>query len=235
LFLNHYLAQAGICSRRKAVALIKEGLVSINNAIITTPTYQVKPTDVVRYKKRVIKPDPYIYVLVNKPAGYVSTTADEMGRNTVLDLVPLAQKKRLYPIGRLDKETTGLIVLTNDGSLAQKLSHPTFEIQKVYQATLDQPCLPDHIQKIKKGIRLKDGIARVDSVNIPNLKNRQIVRIALHSGKKHIIRRIFEALDLKVKKLDRINYAGLTQKDLKPGAWRYLKEDEVENLKSLSK
>lgn len=231
MFLNHYLAQAGICSRRKAIEFIKAGLVSINNAVITTPTYQVKPTDTVRYKKRVINLEQPIYILLNKPSGYISTTADELGRQTIFDLISVAKKKRLFPIGRLDKETTGLIVLTNDGNLAQKLSHPQYAIKKVYDATLDKPFELALLKKVKKGIRLRDGIARVDSATVPDLKKRQVVRVALHSGKKHIIRRIFEALEYKVKKLDRINYAGLTKKGLKRGAWRYLKKEEIEKLR----
>lgn len=234
MHLNHYLAQTGLASRRKAVELIKAGQVTINNFVIKDPAYLVKKTDIIRYKKRIIRPEEKLYILLNKPKGYLTTTADEQGRKTVIDLLGKVTKKRLFPIGRLDKETAGLIVLTNDGELAQKLSHPRYEIKKVYQVVLDKPLAIEDAQKLRKGLRLRDGIARIDALSFPKVKNKKIVRIALHSGKKRIIRRIFEHLDYKVSNLDRINYANLTQKRLNKGSWRYLNEKEIEYVQKLS-
>jgi 23S rRNA pseudouridine2605 synthase len=234
MHLNHYLSLAGLASRRKAADLIKSGKISINNFIVKDPAYLIKETDVVRYKKRIVKPEEKLYILLNKPQGYVTTTSDEQGRKTVIDLLGNATKKRLFPIGRLDKETAGLIIMTNDGELAQKLSHPRYEIKKVYQVVLDKPLTIEHAHKLRKGLRLRDGIARIDALSFPEVKNKKIVRISLHSGKKRIIRRIFEHLDYKVSNLDRINYANLTQKRLNKGSWRYLNEKEIEYLKKLS-
>lgn len=229
--LNHYISQTGLCSRRNATVLIKGGQVSINNFVIKDPAYQVKKTDVVRYKKRVIKPEEKIYILLNKPMGYVTTTADELGRKTVLDLISGADKKRLFPIGRLDKETTGLIILTNDGQLSQQLAHPRYEIKKVYHAILDKPLTHEHALQLKKGFRLRDGIIRIDGLSYPDSKNKNVVKVTLHSGKKRIVRRMFEHLEYMVRKLDRTNYAGLTQKGLRVGMWRNLTDEEIQNLR----
>ncbi|MGE0206822.1 MAG: pseudouridine synthase [Candidatus Babeliales bacterium] len=229
MFLNHYLAQAGICSRRKAVELIKDELVTVNGVIVSEPTYKVQPKDSVKFNGKLIKVEEKTYILLNKPKGYVSSTDDEFGRKTIFELIPLAQKKRLFSIGRLDRDTTGLIVLTNDGQLAQDLGHPRHGIQKVYEVTLDKPLLSEHKSMIKKGIRLRDGLIKVDSLK-DDPKNKAIVFVTLHSGKKRVIRRLFAELDYDVKKLDRIRFAGLTKKGLKPGMWRLLSKDEVSNL-----
>jgi len=231
MHLNHYLAQAGICSRRNAAQLIKEGHVYVNGAIQKDPSYQVQETDSVKYKGRIVKLLQKVYILLNKPAGYVTTTADEMGRKTILDLLPKKAQKGLFPVGRLDMDTTGLILLTNDGDLAQKLAHPSYEIKKVYEATLDKPLTSQHAAIIRKGVKLRDGKATVDALSFPNLKNRRIVKVSLHSGKKRIIRRIFGHFEYEVRKLDRINYAGLTQRGLKRGAWRQLSEREIDKIR----
>jgi 23S rRNA pseudouridine2605 synthase len=230
MHLNHYLAQAGLFSRRNAAILIKSGQVYVNDVIQKDPSYQVKENDAVKYKGRLIKLQSKIYILLNKPAGYVTTTADEMGRKTIFNLLPKKLQKGLFPVGRLDMDTTGLILLTNDGELAQKLAHPHYEIKKVYEATLDKPLSSLHAAAIKKGIKLKDSKATVDALSFPSLKNKRIVKITLHSGKKRIIRRIFGHFNYEVRKLDRINYAGLTQRGLKPGAWRYLSNREIEKI-----
>ncbi len=175
-----------------------------------------------------------MYILLNKPKGYITTTADERERKTVIDLLGGVTKKRLFPIGRLDKETTGLIVLTNDGELAQKLSHPRYKIKKVYQVVLDKPLDLSDAQRLRKGLKLRDGIARIDALSFPEVKNKKIVRITLHSGKKQIIRRMFKRLEYTVRNLDRINYANLTQKGLQKRSWRYLNKKEIEYLQKLS-
>jgi 23S rRNA pseudouridine2605 synthase len=229
MVLNHYLAQAGICSRRKAVQLIKDSLVTVNGVVVTNPAYQVKETDAVKCNNKLIKHQEKIYLLLNKPKGYVTTASDELGRKTVFDLVSLAHKTRLFTVGRLDKDTTGLIVLTNDGDLAQKLAHPRYQIKKIYEATLDKPLPEEDMLIIKKGIRLRDGIIKVDA--LASFDRGMTIKVTLHSGKKRVIRRIFEALDYKVKKLDRINYAGLAKKGLQPGAWRFLTAAEISLLK----
>lgn len=225
--LNHYIAQAGICSRRKAAELIKDGHVSVNNAIVTEPYYVVQSKDVVRYKKKVVKAESFTYILLNKPAGVITTTADEKGRISITDLIP-KKVGRVFPVGRLDKDTTGLILLTNDGELAQKLAHPKFDVKKVYRATVDRPVLHKDMLAMRKGIRTRYGRLKADAVSWPNLKNRAIVQITLHSGKKRIIRRLLEHFDYKVRKLDRIGYAGLTKKGLKPGQWRTVNLDEIQ-------
>ncbi|MEX0940905.1 MAG: pseudouridine synthase [Candidatus Babeliales bacterium] len=230
MHLNHYIAQAGICSRRKAVDLIKEKKISVNNQIITNPSYQVKENDIVKYQKKVISAQQNVYILLNKPKGYVSTTSDELGRKTIFDLIGSTTAKRLYPVGRLDKDTTGLIIITNDGQLTQKLAHPKFEIQKTYLATLDKPLSHEDFQRIRQGIKLVDGFIRVDSIAYANIKNKKKVKVKLHSGKKRVIRRIFQLLDYQVTELDRVQFAGLTKKNLKKGSWRYLTAEEVKQL-----
>ena len=233
MHLNHYIAQAGICSRRKAVDLIKAGDITVNNKPMIKPSYQVKESDTVRYKKRIIKAESFAYIMLNKPKGVITTAIDQHGRKTVFDCIKRGPKVRLFAIGRLDKDTTGLLLLTNDGALTQKLAHPKYNVKKVYHVTLDKSLEKLDAQKIMRGLRLRDGIARVDHITHPNAKNKTIVKITLHSGKKLIIRRIFEHLHYFVRKLDRINYAGLTKKALKSGQWRYLTKNEIQNLKRI--
>lgn len=232
MFLNKYLAHAGICSRRKAVELIKSGKITINHYPILEPNYLVKETDVIRYNKRVIKPEEKIYLLLNKPRGYVSTVSDERDRKTILDLVEKAFKEiRLYPIGRLDRDTTGLIILTNDGELSQLLAHPRYVVKKVYHVTLDRALNYEDMQKIKAGLTLEDGTISVDNIAYVPQKPHTHVRVTLHSGKNWIVRRIFKHLGYRVIGLDRINYAGLTIRNIPRGGWRRLTEQEVKKLK----
>ncbi len=235
MILNKYLAHAGICSRRKAVELIKSGKVTINHFPILEPGYMVRETDVVRYNKRIVKPEEKIYILLNKPAGYISTVSDEHDRNTVLELLEKAHKDhRLYPIGRLDRDTTGLLIFTNDGDLAQKLAHPRYNVQKVYQVMLDQALRNEDMQKISNGLKLKDGEIAVDRIIYVPQKPHTHIRITLHSGKNRIVRRIFEHLGYKIITLDRIKYAGLSIRNVPRGGWRKLTEQEITKLKQCS-
>jgi 23S rRNA pseudouridine2605 synthase len=230
--LNKFLAHAGICSRRKAAELIKEGKVLVNGNPVLEPGYHVKHSDVVKFNNEIIRLEEKIYVLLNKPKGYITTVADERGRKTVIDLVQEASRGvRLYPVGRLDRDTTGLLVLTNDGELAQVLAHPRYEVQKVYHVTLDRVIGFKDLQQIREGLVLEDGPIEVDSVSYIPQNPRNRVRIELHSGKNRIVRRIFEHLGYHVEKLDRVNYAGFSVRDLPRGAWRYLTRQEVIQLK----
>lgn len=234
--LNKYISNAGICSRRKADEYIKEGLVKVNNEIVYEMGHKVKPGDVVHFRDKIVVSESKFYVLLNKPKDFITTTSDEKGRRTVLDLIKnAAPGVRMYPVGRLDRNTTGLLLLTNDGELAQKLSHPSSNVIKVYQAELDKPITATDLDKIREGITLEDGIALVDEVDItfPPVDHR-FVGIAIHIGKNRIVRRIFEHLGYDVKRLDRVSYAGLTKKDLPRGHWRHLTEKEVIFLKHMN-
>lgn len=230
--LATYLAHAGICSRRKADGLVRQGLVSLNGKIVQEPATPVLPQDQVCYQGKLIKLESKIYILLNKPAGYLSSVSDqEHGRKTVIDLVQNACKERLYPVGRLDYQTTGLILITNDGDFAQKLAHPSYEIIKVYQATLNCDFRTSDLNEIRKGVQLEDGFMRVDDIFYANQNNDRNIMVVIHSGKKRIVRRLFEHVGYKVIALDRVEYAGLTKQGLKVGAWRFLTSQEIENLK----
>lgn len=228
--LNKYLAHSGVCARRKAAELIKSGRVTINGVISREPGNRVMPEDVVKLGNKVIQLQKKIYVLLNKPAGYITAHSDERGRSTVMDLVQGAAKERLHPIGRLDFNTTGLLVITSDGELTQKLAHPQYQVQKTYQVRLDKPLLGIDVQKMRQGIDLKDGKVVVDHVAQLGRKKAQVV---IHSGKYRVIRRIFKKFGYNVLSLDRVRYAGLTKKNLKEGSWRYLTNKEIQGLKSL--
>ncbi|MGA0555941.1 pseudouridine synthase [Larkinella sp. VNQ87] len=230
--LNRYIANAGICSRRDADELIAQGDISVNGKVITEMGYRVKPTDVVKYGTRVLNPEKMTYVLLNKPKDYITTTDDPNDRNTVMDLVAGATPYRIYPVGRLDRNTTGLLLLTNDGELVEKLTHPSNEIKKVYQVELDKPITNEHFEAIRDGIELEDGPIKPDDLGIVT-PDAQVVGIEIHSGRNRIVRRIFEHFGYEVTKLDRTVYAGLTKKDLPRGTWRYLDEKEVIRLKFL--
>jgi 23S rRNA pseudouridine2605 synthase len=232
MYLSHYVAQSGLCSRRKATELIKQGLITVNHQPVTSPAYEVQKDDIVRYRSKPLKLEEKVYILLNKPEGYISSTADEEGRSTILELVPFSKTRRLYPIGRLDKETSGLIILTNDGDLALKLAHPRYQVQKTYEATLDKPLSAEDFEKIKHGIRLKDGLVNVDALYFNKTHNKKIVSVGLHSGKKHIVRRLFEHLDYKVRKLKRTRIADIRTKGLRPGSWRFLTKEEIKSLKT---
>lgn len=232
--LNKYIANAGVCSRREADELITAGVVSVNGEIVTEMGYKVRPEDVVRYNDAVLRGERLSYVLLNKPKDFITTTDDPEERKTVMNLIAGAGKERIYPVGRLDRNTTGVLLFTNDGDLARKLTHPSFEVQKVYQVELDEPLKGEDMEAIEKGIRLDDGFIKVDDIAWVDAKDRSILGVELHSGKNRIVRRIFEHFGYKVKKLDRVVFAGLTKKDLPRGRWRFLTELEVANLKMIT-
>jgi len=226
--LNKYIANTGLCSRRQADDLITLGEIKINGKIITQLGTKVLPEDVVKYKSKVLSGEKKVYVLLNKPKDHITTVEDTHGRKTVMDLVRNACKERIYPVGRLDRNTTGILLLTNDGELTKKLTHPRYGVKKVYHAVLDKRLKPEELSKIAKGLKLDDGIAEVDVISyIGDGRDKKLVGIELHSGKNRIIRRIFEHLGYKVVKLDRIYYAGLTKKDVPKGRWRLLSGKEV--------
>lgn len=229
--LNKYLSNAGICSRREADVLIKTGVVTVNGEIVTEMGYKVKPGDVIRYDGATINAETKRYVLLNKPKGFLTTMDDPMGRKTVMGLVKKACKERVYPVGRLDKETTGLLLFTNDGDLAKKLTHPKFKASKIYQVELDKKITTAELRKLITGVELEDGTSRFDEATFIDENDARLVGVELHSGKNRIVRRTFEALGYTVVKLDRVTFAGLTKKDLPRGRYRHLTEQEVAFLK----
>ena len=234
--LNKYIAHSGICSRRDAVELIKQGKVKVNGEFTNEPGHKVSPQDVVIVNGKKIQPvkDLY-YILLNKPKDYITTTEDERGRKTVLDLLKNASPVKVYPVGRLDRNTTGVLLFTNDGDLAQKLTHPSNEIKKVYAVTLDKPLTKDHFDQILKGVPLEDGIARVDALAFSDIKDKTQIGVELHTGRNRIVRRIFEHYGYQVRNLDRVVFAGLTKKNVERGKWRYLNEKEIRDLKYFKK
>ncbi|WP_343304197.1 pseudouridine synthase [Chitinophaga niabensis] len=230
--LNKYISHCGICSRRKAVDFIKEGLVTVNGQKIEEPAFKVTAKDVVTLKdKRIFIQKNLVYVLLNKPKGYITTTDDPEGRQTVMELVTDAAEERLFPVGRLDRNTSGLLLLTNDGELAQKLAHPKHNIKKIYHVELDKPLTRADFDQIIAGVTLEDGLALVDALAFVDTKDKKQIGIEIHSGKNRIVRRIFEHLGYQVEKLDRVMYAGLTKKNVNRGKWRFLSEKEVILLK----
>ena len=231
--LNKYIAHAGICSRRQADTYISSGSIKVNNKIITELGFKVSSSDAVHFDGVLIKSEKPTYILLNKPKGFITTTKDERGRKTVMDLISKASKNRLYPVGRLDRKTTGLLLLTNDGDLSKKLTHPSSEIKKLYHVVLDKAINKNDFLKIKEGINLKDGFIKPDELNYVNGKFKNEIGISLHSGKNRIVRRIFEFLDYNVVKLDRVIFAGLTKKNLPRGNWRALEKNEINFLKKL--
>lgn len=228
--LNKFIANSGVGSRREADELIKMGLITVNGEVVTEMGHKVKVTDDVRYEGKKLKAEDPVYVLLNKPKGFITTTDDPQERKTVMNLVASASKARIYPVGRLDRNTTGLLLLTNDGDLADKLTHPSYNVKKIYKVELDKPITKNDFQKIKDGIYLEEGRAMVDDLAIIEGDNKTI-GIELHIGWNRIVRRIFESLGYVVEKLDRVVYAGLDKKDLGRGEWRFLKPEEVIKLK----
>ena len=230
--LNRYIAQSGICSRRKAVDLIKAKQVSVNDKIVEEPGYVVLPDDEVKYQGKVVKPESRkVYILLNKPKAVITSLSDEKGRKTVMDIVGATIKERIFPVGRLDRNTTGLLLLTNDGDLTQKLSHPSYMVKKFYHVTLDRPLLEQDMEQVKKGIQLDDGFVKVEGLDYVENSPQNEIGIEIHIGKNRIVRRIFEYLGYTVERLDRTYYAGLTKKDLSRGHYRFLTEREVLMLK----
>ncbi|MDL1913408.1 MAG: rRNA pseudouridine synthase [Bergeyella sp.] len=231
--LNKYIANSGICSRREADILIKQGLVLVNGVEVLEMGYQVKVHDKVVFDGQSITPEKNVYVLLNKPKGYISTTRDEKARKTVMDLITSASPYRLYPVGRLDRSTTGVILLTNDGHLTKKLTHPSYSIKKIYHVILDKKLSARDLQSVEKGIRLEEGIALVNRISYIEGKPKNEVGLEIHIGWNRVIRRIFQRLGYEVESLDRVMFAGLTKKNIKRGHWRILTDQEVNNLKML--
>lgn len=231
--LNRYIANAGVCSRREADELIASGKVTVNGKVITELGSRVMPEDTVTFNGNKLERENFVYVLLNKPKDFLTTTDDPDERKTVMDIVAEAANERIYPVGRLDRKTTGLLLLTNDGKLAEKLSHPSNDIAKIYQAELDKPITEEHFDAIVAGFELEDGFIKPDELALVT-PDAEVVGIKIHSGKNRIVRRIFEHFGYKVQKLDRTVYASLNKKDLPRGKWRYLSEKEVIKLKYLS-
>jgi 23S rRNA pseudouridine2605 synthase len=226
--LNKYIAAAGVCARRAAADLVKSGKVSVNGAVVLQPGILVEATDTVECNGKVVKPtEVFLYILLNKPKNYLTTTADDRGRHSVLDLIRESGQHRLFPVGRLDRNTTGLLLITNDGELAQRLSHPSNNIRKTYFVELDKPVTDKDMKAIADGLTLEDGPVSVDGLAWPDAARRNEVLIELHSGRNRIIRRIFEHLGYEVHNLDRTGYAGLDKKNLPRGRYRHLTDREI--------
>ena len=233
--LNKYVAHCGICSRRDAVPLIKEGKMRVNDVVILEPGFKVNPNDVVSFGGKKIVPEKnLVYILLNKPKDYITTLDDPEGRKTVLDLLRGVTAERIFPIGRLDRNTTGVLLLTNDGDLTQKLSHPSHEVRKIYEVKLDKPLGKLDFERILIGLDLEDGFVRADSLAYTDPKDKSIIGIELHSGRNRIVRRMFESLGYDVRNLDRVMFGNLTKKNVERGKWRYLVEKEIRLLKFMN-
>ena len=228
--LNRYISNSGICSRREADELIKKGEVKVNGKVVTEMGFRVKQGDRVEYNGKVLQGERFVYVLLNKPKGFLCTMKDDFGRKTVIDLVGNACEERIYPVGRLDRETVGLLLLTNDGDLAKRLTHPSNNIKKVYRVELNKPITEEHFNQIGEGIELEDGLIKPDDLARNNI-DKTVLGIEIHSGKNRVVRRLFAHLGYEVTKLDRTTFAGLTKIDLPRGQWRYLTESELIRLK----
>ncbi len=229
--LNKYIANAGVCSRREADKLIATGEIRVNKEVITELGYKVSPEDKVYHKGKLLKSEKPVYVLLNKPKGFITTTDDPHERKIVMDLIKNACDERIYPVGRLDRATTGLLLFTNDGELAEALAHPSNNVKKIYRAEIDKPITKEHFQNIVDGLELEDGSVKVDELAI--LDDRKTLGMEIHLGKNRIVRRIFEHLGYEVLKLDRVVYAGLDKSNLPRGKWRHLAQKEIIRLKSL--
>jgi len=233
-YLSLYLSRSGVCSRRAAADVIKAGRVSVNGSIVIDPAYRVTDADVVRCDNAVITLQEMIYVLFNKPQGVVTTCADDRNRVTVIDLVRVKKGIRLYPVGRLDKETTGALLLTNDGEVAHRLAHPKYHVEKIYVAKLNKPLTHEKYEQLKRGVFLRDGKFVPDRVFYPKRGNKYVVGLSIHSGRYRIIRRVFFQLGFEVLDLDRVAYGALSIKGMAPGKWRLLKKREIASLLALS-
>lgn len=233
--LNKYVAHCGICSRRDAVPLIKDGKVRVNDVVIVEPGFKVTPTDAVTFAGKKILPEKnLVYILLNKPKDYITTLDDPEGRKTVLDLLRGVTAERIFPVGRLDRNTTGVLLLTNDGDLTQKLSHPSHEVRKIYEVKLDKPLGKLDFERILNGLDLEDGFVRADSLAYTDPKDKAIIGIELHSGRNRVVRRMFESLGYDVRNLDRVMFGNLTKKNVERGKWRYLVEKEIRLLKFMN-
>ncbi len=230
--LNRYISNAGICSRRDADNLISKGMITVNGKIVTELGTQVKFSDNVLYKDQKLNPENKVYIVLNKPKDVVTTASDPQGRRTVLDIVAGACTERIYPVGRLDMQTTGVLLLTNDGELSKKLTHPSTNCSKIYHVYTDKPVTQNHLSQIAEGIELEDGIINADAISYADASDKTQVGIEIHSGRNRIVRRIFEHLGYKIVKLDRVYFAGLTKKRIPRGKWRFLTEQEITFLKA---
>ena len=234
LRLNKFMANAGVCSRREADELIQKGLVKVNGNVVTELGVKITRNDVVEYNDKVVVAESKCYILLNKPKDTVTTSDDPNGRKTVMDLVKGACNERIYPVGRLDRNTTGVLLLTNDGDLASKLTHPKYVKKKIYQVWTDKPISEEDMQHIADGVELEDGPIHADAISYVSPTDRKQAGIEIHSGRNRVVRRIFESLGYHVVKLDRVYFAGLTKKNLPRGRWRYLTQEEVNFLKQNS-
>ena len=229
--LNRFISNSGVCSRREADELITKGLINVNGEKVTELGTKVSIDDNVTYLGKKLQTGKKVYILLNKPKGYVTTVKDPHAEFTVMDLVKDATDERIYPVGRLDKSTTGVLLLTNDGDLAGKLTHPKYGVKKVYHVFLDHEVTRNDMEKIVAGVELEDGVVAADVISYPDQEDRTQVGVEIHSGQNRVVRRIFESLGYKVRKLDRVFFAGFTKKDLPRGKWRQLSPKEVNMLK----
>jgi 23S rRNA pseudouridine2605 synthase len=229
--LNKYISNAGVCSRRDADKLIGDGLVTVNGEVVTELGRKVTLDDEVCFDGKQLNPERKVYLLLNKPRGFVTTLDDPHAERTVMQLVQNACSERIYPVGRLDMQTTGVLLFTNDGELAKKLTHPSYEKVKIYHVQLDADFLPEHLAQIRKGIELEDGFIAADDIQLIDPDDLRQVGIEIHSGKNHIVRRIFNHFGYQVERLDRVLFAGLTKKDLPRGRYRFLTQQEINFLK----
>jgi 23S rRNA pseudouridine2605 synthase len=233
--INKFIAHAGICSRRDAADVVKSGTVTVNGKRITEPGFKVTSEDDIKVNgKKISSQKNLVYILLNKPKDFITTTEDPQGRKTVMDIVKSATSERVYPVGRLDRNTTGVLLLTNDGELAQKLSHPSYQIKKIYEVKLDKPLHKKDFDTILNGVQLEDGFIAPDVLAYADSKDKSVIGIEIHSGRNRIVRRIFEKLGYDVRNLDRVMYANLTKKNVERGKWRFLQEKEVRLLKYLN-
>ncbi|MBX2923018.1 MAG: rRNA pseudouridine synthase [Chitinophagaceae bacterium] len=233
--LNKFIAWSGVCGRREAADLIKAGKVLVNGQVITEPPHRVSQQDNIRVNgKKIVLQKNLVYILLNKPKDYITTMDDPEGRKTVMDLVKKATSERVFPVGRLDRNTTGVMLLTNDGELAQRLTHPKYEVKKIYEVRVDQPVTKQQLDTIAGGLTLEDGFIQPDAVAYADSKDKSVIGIEIHSGRNRIVRRIFEHLGFKVKNLDRVMYGIFTKKNVDRGKWRFLTEKEIRLLKHLN-
>jgi len=232
--LNRYIANSGVCSRREADDLIQKGLITVNGEKVTELGVKVSPKDVVRYKGTAVSREKKVYILLNKPKDVISTVRDKHASRTVIDLVKNACPERVYPVGRLDKNTTGVLLLTNDGELTKQLTHPKYKKKKIYHVVLDKDVTKQHMVQIVEGMQLDEDYIEADAISYVEEDDKTQIGIEIHSGQNRIVRRIFESLGYKIKKLDRVYFAGLTKKNLPRGKWRFLTPLEISNLKRKS-
>ncbi|HVX25240.1 MAG TPA: pseudouridine synthase [Parafilimonas sp.] len=233
--LNKFIAHAGVCSRREAAELVKDGKVKVNGDFVYEPGFKVSSTDKVTFNnKQLHLQKNLVYILLNKPKDYITTAKDTHGRKTVFDLIEQSTDERVFPVGRLDRNTTGVLLLTNDGDLTQKLTHPSFGVKKVYEVKLDKPLQKKDFESLLSGIKLDDGFIAADAVAYADTKDKSVIGIEIHSGKNRIVRRMFEYLGYDVKNLDRVLFANLTKKNVDRGKWRFLNEKEVRLLKFMN-